>query len=175
MIPPLGHTCDKGHRGRVRPLFHSKEGMTQGDPLSMITYGIEILPLNRELRRAHLCVTQVWYADDAGAGGNFEHILAHLRYLQARGLPRGYYPELTKSILVRVLRNVAREEEFFLGMGIQVVTGHRYIRGFIGDREVEKRWLANKITGWAESVETLSGVSRKHPQSAYAGLQKSLQ
>ena len=36
------------------------------------------------------------------------------------------------------------------------------------------RWLADKIMGWAESVETLAGVSRKHPQSAYAGLQKSL-
>ena len=31
------------------------------------------------------------------------------------------------------------------------------------------------MTGWAESVETLAGVSRKHPQSAYAVLQKSLQ
>ena len=31
------------------------------------------------------------------------------------------------------------------------------------------------INGWAESVEILSGVSRKHLQSEYAGLQKSLQ
>ena len=36
-------------------------------------------------------------------------------------------------------------------------------------------WLAGKTTGWAESVETLAGVSRNHPQSTYAGLQKSLQ
>ena len=35
--------------------------------------------------------------------------------------------------------------------------------------------MADKITGWAESVETLTRVSRKHPYSAYAGLQKSLQ
>ena len=31
------------------------------------------------------------------------------------------------------------------------------------------------MEGWAESVRTLSGVARKHPQSAYAGLKKSLQ
>ena len=31
------------------------------------------------------------------------------------------------------------------------------------------------MEGWAESIRTLSGVARKHPQSAYAGLQKSLQ
>ena len=60
-------------------------------------------------------------------------------------------------------------------MGIQVVTGHRYLGGFIGDREAEKRWLDDNITGWAESVETLAGISRKHPQSAYSGLQESLQ
>ena len=110
-----------------------------------------------------------------GQGGEFKHILAHLRCLLARGLPRGYYPEPTKIILVVAPRNVARSEEFFWGMGIQVVTGHRYLGGFIGDREAEKRWLTGKLTGWAESMETLAGVSCKHPQSVYAELQKSFQ
>ena len=49
--------------------LHSKEGVTQRDPLTMITYGIGVLPLIRDLRRAHPCVTQPWYADDTGAGG----------------------------------------------------------------------------------------------------------
>ena len=31
------------------------------------------------------------------------------------------------------------------------------------------------MEGWADSVRTLAGVARKHPQSAYAGLQTSLQ
>ena len=55
-----------------------------------------------------------------------------------------------------------------------MVTGHRYLGGYIGDKEAEGRWLAEKIKGWAESVEILAGASCKHPQSAYAGLQKSL-
>ena len=58
---------------------------------------------------------------------------------------------------------ISRVEEFFGGMGIRVVTGNRYLGGFIGDREAEERWLGEKITGWAESVETLTGVSCKHP------------
>ena len=66
-------------------------------------------------------------------------------------------------------------EEFFWGVVIQVVTGHHYLGGFIGDRGSEERWLGEKITGWSESVETLAGVSQKHLQSSYAGLQKSLQ
>ena len=35
--------------------------------------------------------------------------------------------------------------------------------------------VGRKIKWWEESVETLAGASRKHLQSAYVGLQKSLQ
>ena len=61
--------------------LHRKEGVTQGDPLAMIAYGIGVLPLIRELQDAHLRVTQTWYVDDAGAGGTFQHILEHSRDL----------------------------------------------------------------------------------------------
>ena len=38
--------------------LQSKEGVTQGDTLSMITYGIGVLPLIWELRKAHpMCYT----------------------------------------------------------------------------------------------------------------------
>ena len=60
-------------------------------------------------------------------------------------------------------------------MGITVVTGSHYLGGFIGDMGTKNTWLADKVQGWAESVKTLSGVACNHPQSAYAGLQKSLQ
>ena len=52
-----------------------------------------------------------WYtddADDAGAGGKSQHILSHLRELQARAPPRGYFLEPTKSILVVAPMNVVR-------------------------------------------------------------------
>ena len=61
------------------------------------------------------------------------------------------------------------------GIGIRVVTGHRYLGGYIGDGEAERSWLKTKIKGWTESMTILAGVARKHPQSAYAGLQKPLQ
>ena len=81
-----------------RHFLHSKEGVTQGEPLSMIAYGIGLLPLIRELWNAHPWVTHPWYADDAGAGGTFQKILEHFWDLQVRGPARGYYPEPTKSI-----------------------------------------------------------------------------
>ena len=101
--------------------------------------------------------------------------MAHLRELQTRGPPRGYFPEPTKIILVVAPRNVAWAEDFFRGMGLKFVTGRSYLGGFIREGEAKKMFLADKVAGWAESLEILVGVSRKHPQSAYAGLQKSLQ
>ena len=49
--------------------LHIKEGVTQGDPLAMIAYGIGVLPLIRDLRRDHPHVTQPWYTDDGGGRG----------------------------------------------------------------------------------------------------------
>ena len=110
-----------------------------------------------------------------GAGGEFTNILEHLRDLQARGPARGYYPEPTKSILVVAPGNLVWAEEDFRELGIKLVMGRRYLEGYIGDKEAEGMWLVEKIKGWTESVEILAGVYYKHPQSAYAVLQKSLQ
>ena len=55
------------------------------------------------------------------------------------------------------------------------MTRHRYLGVYIRDKEAEGRLLAAKIKGWLEAVEILAGVARKHPQSPYAGLQKSHQ
>ena len=65
--------------------LHSKDGVTQGDPLAMIAYGIGVLLLIQELREAHPRVTQTWYADDAGEGRTFKDVQAHFQDLQARG------------------------------------------------------------------------------------------
>ena len=110
-----------------------------------------------------------------GRGGTFKDVHAHFQDLQVRGPARGYYPKPTTSILVVAPGKVARAEEHFRGLGIRVVTGHRYLGGFLGDIAAEREWLEKKVQGWKESVQILAGVALKHPQSAYAGLQKSLQ
>ena len=56
-----------------------------------------------------------------------------------------------------------------------MVTGDYYLGGFIGDADAKRDWLTGNIWWWSESVKLLAGVTYKHPQSAYAGLQKSLQ
>ena len=111
--------------------------MTQGDPPDMITYVIGVLPLIRDIWDALPCVTQPWYANDAGTGRKFGHILEHFQDLQARGPPRGYFPEPTKSILVVAQRNVARAYEFFHGMVVKIVNGSWYLGGFVRYRAAE--------------------------------------
>ena len=64
--------------------LHRKEGVNQGDPLAMVTYGLGIPPLIQNLQTAQPRVTQPWYTNDAGAGGNCADIRRHLDGLMVR-------------------------------------------------------------------------------------------
>ena len=73
--------------------------MTQGDPLSMVMYGITLLPLEEDLREADLTLLSLFYADDAAFDGSARRSAAQLRQLMDRGLDRGYH-EPAKSIFI---------------------------------------------------------------------------
>ena len=84
----------RGEAGEIDILF-SKEGATQGDPLSMIIYGVGMLPLTRSLKRQCKDCIQPWYADDAATGGKFTAIMSNYDLLCREGPGRGYFPEPT--------------------------------------------------------------------------------
>ena len=44
----------------------------------------------------------------------------------------------------------------------------------MGSKAAQDLWLGEKLEGLRDSVATLAGVACRHPQTAYAGLQKSL-
>ena len=87
-----------------------------------------------------------------------------------QGSSWGYFPDPTNSILVVSLQNVPRVEAFLQGYDIQVITGRRYLRGFIGTEAVQARWLKEKVEGWRALVTIIAGVEGKHPQTSYTGL-----
>ena len=128
----------------------------------MISYVIGVLPLIQELWDAHPSVTQLWYTDNAGAGGSFGNILVHLKDLQVRGPPRGYFTEPSKTILVVAPRNMDRAKEFFRGFRITVVNGSRYLGRFIGDRDADTMCLDERAQGWAELLMTSLGMVCYH-------------
>ena len=74
--------------------------MTQGNPMAMILYGIEILLLFRYLQETYPLVTQLLYSDNTGVGGFFRNIQSQPENLMVRAVPYGYFLEPTKSILV---------------------------------------------------------------------------
>jgi hypothetical protein len=78
----------------------NREGVTQGDPMAMVAYGLMLLPLIKLLKKEHPDVSQPWYADDTGAGGSFTAIRKQFESLWKLGPARGYFPEASKSIMV---------------------------------------------------------------------------
>ena len=69
-----------------------------------------------------------------------------------------------------------KAQDCFMAFGFKVVTGGRYLGGFIGDQAEQREWVAQKASTWAEGILKLSKVVvGRYPQAAYAGLQKSRQ
>ena len=70
--------------------------------------------------------------------------------LMVRGNLQGYFLGPTKSILVLSPYNVPQAESLFRGYGLQIVTGSRYLRGFVGTKSAHdsclgRRWAAGRI------------------------------
>lgn len=163
-------------QGRACETLLSKEGVTQGDPLSMILYGVALLPLTESLRAEEPTVLQPWYADDAAMVGPVDAIARAMRLLEARGPARGYYPEPAKSIFVPDKAEQADDCRTRLQeLQFQHKAGARYVGGFVGTEEARQEWLLPQIQNWIYGVEKLASVAKRYPQTAYAGLVKSLQ
>ena len=71
----------------------SREGVTQVDPISMVFYGITLVPLAEELRAADPGLLSPFYADDAAFDGLAQHSAQLLKLLMKRDLVgSGKYP-----------------------------------------------------------------------------------
>ena len=66
-------------------LFHSKERMTQGYPISMVFYSVGILLLICEV---HPQFIQPWYANNVSTRGHFVALRAHLEDLMVCAICR---------------------------------------------------------------------------------------
>ncbi|MDA8031676.1 MAG: hypothetical protein MPK62_11250 [Alphaproteobacteria bacterium] len=63
----------------------SEEGTTQGDPLAMAMYAIATIPLIHQLSKV-ASLKQVWFADDATAGGHIQELKRWWDRLETLGL-----------------------------------------------------------------------------------------
>ena len=127
--------------------LHTKESLTQGDPLVMITYGIEVLPLIRELWGKQPRVTHLWYTNDTGEGVKLPHILAHLQDLQAGGPAKRLLTETEKNCFWLCSRGMYPVQRISSkGWGYRFWHGAGILGGLSG-RERRRRagWQGNSL------------------------------
>ena len=63
----------------------------------------------------------------------------------------------------------------FSDLGIKVVSGSRFLGGFVGDCSMASDYVAQKVKMWVDCVKHLSDAAKVQPQAAHAAVSRSLQ
>ena len=156
----------------------SREGVTQGEPLSMVLYGITLVPLEEDLRAADPGIISPFYADDLAFDGLGRRSAQLLKLLMERGPDRGYFPNPAKSLFISDIpgqEEVAKQEFAKEGLVLNFISGSWYLRAYLGLWDQLEGWVKPQVESWAHGVRDLGKIALRHPQSDYAGLVMSLQ
>ena len=173
LCPSLAVIITNMYRGNTEMFIEdetilSKEGTTQGDPLAMSMYGIAILPLIKRLN--NLC-KQLWFADDAAAGGEINHLSEWWSKLKSLGPAFGYHPNPSKTWLLVKEEYLETAKEIFAKSGINISsTGRQHLGSALGSDSFVNEFVKSKIAKWILEMETLTKIARTEPQAAYAAL-----
>ena len=147
----------------------SKEGVTQGDFLSVVLYGITLAPLVEELRAADPGLLSPFYADDTAFDGSAQRSAQLLKLLIRKGPEWGYSPEPAKYLFIldTLGQEEAAKQEFAKeGLTLNFVSGSRYLGAYLGPQAELEVWVKPQVDAWAHGVRVLAKISRLHPQSA---------
>ena len=103
LCPPLSKILINTYREDVQLFIDgetllSQEGTTQGDPLAMAMYAVAVTPLFYRLKFE--ATRQVWFADDATAGGKLVNLREWWGCLTNIGPDYGYFPNASKTWLI---------------------------------------------------------------------------
>ena len=112
-----------------------REGLTQGDPLLVILYGITLVPVAEELRAENLVMLSTFYANDAMFDGSSRQNSQILKLLMDSGPDRGYYPDPDKSLFVLDTpgkKEATRRKFAEEGLVLNYVSGGRYLGKYLG-------------------------------------------
>ena len=145
----------------------SQEGTTQGDPLAMAMYAIAITPLIHHLEDEE--IKQVWFADDAAAGGNLAGLKAWWDRIIDLGPEYGYHPNASKTWLIVKEETLAEATTVFEETGVAITAeGKRHFGAAIGTHNFIERYVQQKVSAWAHEVDRLSSIAITQPHAAHA-------
>ena len=57
-------------KGKDALIIYSKEGVTHGDVLASLLYGLSMSPLSKELQEEIPALVQPWFANDSASGAS---------------------------------------------------------------------------------------------------------
>ena len=114
----------------------SKEGVTQGDPMTMPLYGISVAVLAEQLKRKFPSPMQVWYANDFSATASGRAARPLMKRLGGIGPSWGVFPEPAKSQYTRTAQVTEEATRVATkGTTVQHEAGAQTLGGHIGSLE----------------------------------------
>ena len=133
----------------------SQEGTTQGDPLAMPMYAISIVPVIQQLKGL---ARQVWYADDAAAGGSLLQLRDWWSGLLSFAPHFGYHVNVAKTWLVVKEECLASAQRVFGDSGIQITSaGRPYLGAALGSSHYIRLYTGSEIIHRIVSLTGLRG------------------
>ena len=81
----------------------------------------------------------------------------------------------SKSYLIVHPPDMSQAQEIFGDSGVQIVSGHRFLGGYVGDPVGSMEFVQSKVETWVHCIECLAQAADSHPQAAHAALSHSLQ
>jgi len=81
-------------------------------------YAVAVTPLIHRLADENM--KQVWFANDASAGGRLEHIKNWWDNISQIGPEYGYFPNASKTWLIVKEKNFEQAEQMFQGTGVVI-------------------------------------------------------
>ena len=146
----------------------SSEGTTQGDNAASGFYSLSILPLIKMLAEI-IHTHQIWYADDAAAGGYIEYLRIWWDKIVKEGPALGYYPNAKKTWLVVKMEHIEAAKSAFADTGVNITTeGQRYLGAAIGTSEYKENYVKDKVQTWMKELSELTEISKCEPQLCFA-------
>jgi hypothetical protein len=126
-------------------IIPSREGITQGDPLSMVLYGLALTPIIKAIHRHAPGTVTPWYADNGAIAGTLPKIATAFALFETLSPCQSYYPEPTKSICLYKPDDFLEGQAQLLPNNFDHWTGHRYLGGHLGDSATRNKWLLPQI------------------------------
>ena len=148
----------------------SREGVTQGDPISMALYALGILPLLSIMKKdcEKLNISHAAYADDISGVGKLKELRKWWDNVTEYGPMLGYHPEPSKSWLIVKIEYLNQAERIFGDTGIQItMEGRKHLGAAIGTDEFKNSYVAEKIDNWKKLLTTLSKIAKTEPHTGF--------